>query len=731
MVAGVSINLSLTGFSAEPNRVAVMVFCAVFFGILLTRLAVAIRQRTRGWVPLVALMSGVTLWAAESALLQTGQSGPHAQDHLASGEVAFLATYVILVVYLMLDADQRPTRAMATWLETAVICGGSASLAGTLLLLRLGGGVEGVPLLVALFYPVADIVLALLVIGQVGLRMRASNRTSWQMCFGFMLLAVADASFVDNVIHGSSGASTVTIVIWGLGFGQLVSAACRRSVQQAIAPARELPATVLIVATVAAVAVLVLRPGGILGMTLLGVAIATLLAAGARMLVALRDARLAAEAFALAQTDELTLLPNRRGVLRRIDEQLKADEPLALMIMDLNGFKEINDTLGHAAGDVILHMSAQRMRAVVPSASLIGRLGGDEFALVVAETDEINLLEIANTALEALRQPAVTHGIELVVDASVGIAVREQVDNNCSDLLRRADVAMYQAKTSGSGVLLYDQGRDEFSRERLRLVEELRHGTEEGQLVLWYQPQIDAATQEICGLEALVRWQHPRRGLVPPAAFLPVARHAGLMPAVSEAVIRRAAADMRGWQEADLAIRVALNCPPPELLSGVFVRQLLGVIAQYGLDSEDFIVEVTEDSFIGDPHRAREIVLDIREEGLGISIDDYGVGFSSLAYLRDLPIDELKVDRSFVASSTSDPRTEMIVDSTIKMAHALDLRVVAEGVEDPATAAMLVAAGVDVLQGFHIARPMPADQVIRWIAEWRAGLAMTQLGENW
>jgi hypothetical protein len=339
MIAGITVNLCLTGFQAEPNRNAVLVSCAVFFTLLLGRLAVAIRERPRNGLALATLMLSVLLWAAESTLLQTGEPGPHAQDHLASGEAAFLATYVIFVGYLMLDADQRPTNALATWLETAVICGGSASLAGTLLLLRLAHGVEGVPLLVALFYPVADIVLALLVVGQVGLRMRAASRTSWQLCLGFALLAIADASFVENVIHGSAGSTTLTIVVWGLGFGQLVSAACRRSAQPAIAPARELPASVLIVATIAAVGVLVLRPDGALGATMLVSAVATLIAAGARMMVALRDARSAADAFALAETDELTMLPNRRGVLRRIDEQLHANSPLALMIMDLNGFK--------------------------------------------------------------------------------------------------------------------------------------------------------------------------------------------------------------------------------------------------------------------------------------------------------------------------------------------------------------------------------------------------------
>jgi EAL domain-containing protein (putative c-di-GMP-specific phosphodiesterase class I) len=287
---------------------------------------------------------------------------------------------------------------------------------------------------------------------------------------------------------------------------------------------------------------------------------------------------------------------------------------------------------------------------------------------------------------------------------------------------------MYQAKTGGGGAALYERARDEFSRERLRIVDELRHGIANNQLVLWYQPQIDAATQQVRGFEALVRWNHPRQGLLSPVAFLPAARHAGLMPAISESVIRRATTDLVKWQEAGMTAPVSLNCAPPELLSGVFVRQLAAATASAGLRPDDFVIEVTEDSFISDPERARELVLQLRNRGLQVSIDDYGTGFSSLAYLRDLPIDELKIDRSFVRTITTDRRSEMIVESTIRMAHALDLRVVAEGVEDAATAAKLIATGADVLQGYHLARPMPAEEVVAWTRNWRSGPVVADLG---
>jgi diguanylate cyclase len=300
--------------------------------------------------------------------------------------------------------------------------------------------------------------------------------------------------------------------------------------------------------------------------------------------------------------------------------------------------------------------------------------------------------------------------------------VRAPSDGKSVELLRRADVAMYQAKSTRAGAVLYDAHSDDFSRQRLQLSEELRKAIPDGQLVLHYQPQIDAATQQVCGLEALVRWQHPQRGLLAPAQFLPVAEHAGLMPALSDAIIKRATADVASWRSAELGVRVALNCPPPELLSGVFLQRTLKAIQEHGLQSSDFLIEVTEDSFLLDPERARGIVEDVRDHGFEVSIDDYGTGFSSLAYLRDLSIDELKIDRSFISAMTADQRSRMIVESTVKMAHGLELRVVAEGVEDAATAAMLVAMGADVIQGYYFARPMPAEEVITWVEHWRASL---------
>jgi diguanylate cyclase (GGDEF)-like protein len=482
--------------------------------------------------------------------------------------------------------------------------------------------------------------------------------------------------------------------------------------------ARALPGGFLIASFITAIVLLLIRPEGLLGWAIGIPAALTLLATGARLAVALRDSRVAGEAFQLAQTDDLTGLPNRRAVLKALDDGISAQRPLGLMLLDLDGFKEVNDTLGHSAGDTLLELVALRMRESLPPEILLARIGGDEFAILVYEDDELDLLERAQAIRQTLLAPAKVDGMDLAMHASLGITIREAGDTRAADMLRRSDVAMYEAKVTRSGAQLYDAQRDEFSRQRLRMGEELRRALRKGHVVTWYQPKIDAVTQMTVGMEALVRWEHPERGMIPPMAFLSVARRSGLMQELSEVVARKAVADAARWQRAGLDLNVAINLAPSELLSGKLLPILYEAIESAGIPSHVITVEVTEDTFLADPERAREILLDVRRHGLKTSIDDYGTGFSSLAYLRDLPVTELKMDRSFVATVCTDDRSRLIVASTIDMAHALDLRVVAEGVESAAVTAEVVALGVDLLQGYHQSPPMPSDQVEGWVREW-------------
>ena len=698
-------------------RTAHVLTLTVFFVLILMRVAVAAVARSRRRSALWVLFAALALWAAGSAVLNASSSEPDLTQFPAPGEWLFLASYLGIAGYLIIDTVHRLTAAVDGWLEAIVVCGGTACLAGSPLLVRVGDvvGGQGVPLLLALLYPMIDVALILLVVGQLVLRVRRSLEKSAVLCLGLALFTIADLNFVTNLSDGTYGFNLVDGLLWAAGFALMVEAACRPGTEVLKALPRRPGPLLMVGPAFIALAVLAVRPHTGLGPYLTWPAVVTLLAAGGRLVLALREAKGAAEAFALSRTDDLTLLPNRRSVIARLDAELAGDRPLALMLLDLDGFKDVNDTLGHAAGDSVLQLAAHRMRQALPSSVMIGRLGGDEYAIVMTSDDALVLLETAQLILEVLLEPTVVEGIELSTNASIGITVRSDSDTQSVELLRRADVAMYQAKSTRAGAVLYDVHSDDFSRKKLQLAEELRKAIPEGQLVLHYQPQIDAATQQVCGLEALVRWQHPQRGLLNPITFLPAARREGLMLPLSLAVGQMVVEDLRRWRTNGLEPRVSLNCAPPELLSGVFLPQLYDAIAAARLPAESLVIEVTEDSFIAEPARARTILRDIRAHRVQVAIDDYGTGFSSLSYLRDLPVQELKMDRSFIAAMNTDTRSRMIVASTFQMAHALGLRTVAEGVENAATAADLIAMGVDVLQGYHVAKPMPADEVERWI----------------
>ncbi|MGH8861357.1 MAG: putative bifunctional diguanylate cyclase/phosphodiesterase [Jatrophihabitantaceae bacterium] len=690
----------------------------IFFSLVIARLATAIAMQPERHRPLLLLLTAVVLFAAGSVVLNTAGT-PDLTHFPAPGEWLFLASYVAMAAFLILDASKRLSTSGTDWLETAVVCGGTACLAGSVLVTvaaqRLKS--DGLPLLVALLYPLIDVILALLVIAQILLRIRGPWRESLGLLGGFVLFACADVTFLLHLSKDAYDYSSLSIVMWGAGLTLITGHACRARTAGSRVQSNRGMTTLVVAAGMSAAFVLAALPNGSVRVYLIGPALATLAASGARLVLAVRQANRAAEAIALSRSDDLTSLPNRRAVLAKLDEYLAGADPFGLMILDLDGFKDINDTLGHGPGDGVLREVAVRMRAALAPDIMVARLGGDEFAVIVATDDEITLHEVAQDVLTAVRTPLVVDGITLSTDASVGITARTTDDRVSSELLRRADVAMYDAKERRAGVVHYDPDGDGFSRERLSLGDELRRAVREHQLVLHYQPQIDAATRKMCGLEALVRWNHPQHGLMSPAQFLPVARRCGLMQAISDEVGRIAVADLIDWRADGITPRVAINCAPPELMADLFVPRLHAMLLDAGIGADSVVIEVTEDSFLAEPERARSVLSGISERGFQISIDDYGTGFSSLSYLRDLPIHELKMDRSFVSTMCSDPRSRMIVASTFQMAAALGLRTVAEGVEDVATVAALFALDVDVLQGYHLSRPLAADLVVPFAQE--------------
>ena len=717
VVSGVAGAVWLRGASTSRVQGPLLVVLAAFFLLLVLVLCLSAARDRRSRPAVAALVGGILAWGAGSAALNTAEY-IEVQTFPTPGETLFLLAYLGFATFLLLDVPRRTNRAAAVWLEAAVVCGGAVCLASALLLTPVAGSLntEGLAQLLAVLYPLLDLVLAAMVLVQITVGERRWEARSVLLILGLVALAIADSSFLLYGAGGTYSTSTGLDALWGFSLALIGTAGAlpRRPLAHEVRAQRT---STLAGGALVAVVVLVLRPEGDIGLYVTVPAVLTLTAAGVRMSMAIRDARGAAAAVLLSRTDELTGLANRRAVLADLSARFGGSDPLALILLDLDGFKEINDSLGHAAGDTVLTAVAERLLDTVPDAT-IARLGGDEFAIILATADHGLLMTLARQVHEVLLAPLQVENLEIAIRSSIGIAVAGPEDVDGPDLLRRADVAMYDAKQTRAGALVYDPARDGFSRQRLRLGEELRRGIAEGQLVVWYQPQVDARTRRVVSVEALVRWEHPKLGLLQPGTFIPGARRSGLMLALTEAVLGQAVQDAICWRKEGFEFRVSINSAPPELLGGTLLPVLYEALASSGLPPDTLVVEVTEDSFLSEPAHARQTLLELREHDVEISVDDYGTGFSSLAYLRDLPIQELKMDRSFVNTVTEDPRSRVIVESTTQMAHAMGMRLVAEGVEDEVTARALTEMGVDLLQGFHVARPMPAAAVAPWIREW-------------
>ena len=419
----------------------------------------------------------------------------------------------------------------------------------------------------------------------------------------------------------------------------------------------------------------------------------------------------------LAYHDALTDLPNRLLLHDRLAQALRVasrvGSSLALLILDLNGFKEINDTLGHHAGDRILQYVAGRMRGMLREADTVARLGGDEFALVLPVTDIDGALLAAQKVLHEIEQPCVIDHRALSVRASLGIACYPEQGTSAETLLQRADVAMYAAKSDGIGIAVYAPDLDHHSHRRLTLVSELRKGLDENQFCLEYQPIVHLPTNVVTGVEALVRWNHPQHGRVMPAGFIHLAEQTGLINPLTTIVLETA---IREWSQPPMVppLTIAVNLSPRTLQDPDLPRRIADMLAVYSVPPQSLALEITENILMSDPARSMDCLNRLHAMGVRIVIDDFGTGYSSLSYLRRLPVDELKIDRSFIAGLLTG-QDDVIVRSTIDLAHNLGLRVVAEGVESQEVQARLRALGCDAAQGTFIRAPAPVAAVREWI----------------
>ena len=439
-------------------------------------------------------------------------------------------------------------------------------------------------------------------------------------------------------------------------------------------------------------------------------------AAIVRMMASVRTAEALGTARRQARTDELTGLANRRYFVERLDRELaRPTRDLAVAFVDLDRFKEVNDSFGHDVGDSLLTLVGARMRESIGGEVLLARLGGDEFGLIMPGVGRDRAAAVVGGVLGALREPFVLPEVDLHVDASIGIAVSPVDGTDRSTLLRRADVAMYAAKT-GHGGPVFATGLDDHARARLTTLEELRAGLDRGELLLHYQPKVtvDAAAR-VVGVEALIRWQHPVRGLVYPDAFLYTAQSADLMGRITTVVLDLACRQSRAWHDEGLPVPVAVNLSVSDLRDRSLPEQVGELLRRYGLPPTALELEVTESVLMTDADDALAQLGRLRDMGVRLAVDDYGTGYSSLSYLRVLPVDDLKLDRAFVSRCVSDPRSAAIVHSTVQLAHSLGMHIVAEGVEDADIFERLREYGCDLAQGYGIARPQDATATTAWL----------------
>jgi diguanylate cyclase (GGDEF)-like protein len=422
----------------------------------------------------------------------------------------------------------------------------------------------------------------------------------------------------------------------------------------------------------------------------------------------------------VAQHDALTGLPNRVLLQQRLHAAIDSSpdgpsRPFALMILDLDRFKEVNDTLGHHSGDALLEQIGPRLLSVLRESDTLARLSGDEFALLLPATDGEAAQAIVQRLRSSLEAPFTMQSAQIEVGGSFGIALYPDHGTDCDTLLRRADMAMYIAKSDGSGWAMYSAERDNYSPDRLALAADLRHAVERDELVLHYQPQVDVRTGRFVSVEALMRWQHPERGLVAPDTFIPLAEQTQLIRSFTRWAIASALKQSAAWRSAGKTIPVAVNLSAHDVQDQGLPGIVSELLREHRASPDQLRLEITEGSLLADPERARENLTALRALGVHIAIDDFGTGYSSLNYLQQLPVDELKIDKSFVQRMATDEGAQSIVRAVIDLAHDLGLGVIAEGVEDHQTWEVLAALGCDMAQGYYFSRPIVAESIIGWI----------------
>jgi diguanylate cyclase len=657
---------------------------------------------------------------------------PMAEEPFPSvADVCYLVYYVPLYVALIGLIRARVARFHASmWLDGIVGALGAGAVAVSLLLGPALEVTEGhvAAVLTNLAYPVADVVLLALLVGVSAILGVRRERTLLLVGAAIAANLAGDIVYLDLATAGVYVEGGPLDLAW-LAAMALFALAASSSDPDAVPTTAGAGAqagsrvgwrvlALPLTCNLASLVILAAGYGNRFSPAAAWLAVGCVVAALARTAITFREVRAFNEVREQARTDELTGLPNRRALMDEARQMLAtatARHPAALLLLDLDGFKEVNDSLGHHAGDSLLREVGPRLHADLRAAETLARLGGDEFAVLLPDVTLDEAQERAVRLRELLLQPFTVEGTRLHVGVSIGVATAPVPAATVQELLRCADVAMYAAKSSRDGVRAYVPDPRSGTGDRLHTMEELRTALEEGgQLLVHLQPQVDLAGGRVVGAEALVRWQHPTRGLLSPADLLPAAEQAGLLRPLADAVLELSLAAAARWWP-DRRVPVSVNLSAADVTDLDLPAKVARALARHGLPPAALTLELVEDTLMADPERGRTVLGELRRLGVRTSIDDYGTGYSSLAYLRHLPADELKLDRSLTLDVDCDPRAAAIIRHTVALAHDLDLTLVAEGVEDAGTQAALAALGCDAAQGYGIARPMPVEAFLRWL----------------
>jgi diguanylate cyclase (GGDEF)-like protein len=563
------------------------------------------------------------------------------------------------------------------------------------------------------------------------------------LSLGLLIFVLADSAYDYLSLQNTFAIGGLIDPLWSLGF-QLIGLGVlalqrvpKLSRAKSSQSSRSLWQTLLPYAFIPALSLLLLytwrTPGD--GALEIGVYVGTTLLVGlvvVRQIVAIRELHtlyINNDALASANRqlevqathDALTGLPNRNLLQRRLEQAIhlarKSNIPAALLLVDLDGFKEVNDTLGHDVGDLLLQEIGPRLQVCLRPADLLTRLGGDEFAIVLPATDAAMAIQTTQSLLDALAVPFLIGEHAFDVGGSIGIALTPDFGFDGTALLRCADVAMYVAKRSQSGYTVYSQEIDHHSPRKLALMNELRQTIANDGLLLYYQPKVSLSLDQIVGVEALVRWPHPVHGLIPPDEFIPLAERTGLIGPLTQWVLERAIRQCRDWERAGLHLNMAVNLSTRTLHDPELLSTVTNLLQANGVPPNQLTLEITESTLMDDPERAHAALARLRKSGVSIALDDFGTGYSSLAYLKRLPLDEIKIDKTFVLGLDADVNITdaAIVRAVVAMARPLHCEVVAEGVESLEVWKRLRELGCDLAQGYYLSRPLPAAALELWV----------------